>query len=99
MKALTIRSKMLIASVLVLVFGVGAVMGGTGGTEFASAYTTITGWLAGDLGRLLAAGFLVVGLAMGIVRQSIVAAVPAVGAALLINVGPTVLGAIVTATI
>ncbi|MFL6600817.1 MAG: TraA family conjugative transfer protein [Steroidobacteraceae bacterium] len=72
---------------------------GTGGTEFNSAYTTLTGWLQGDLGRLLAAALLVVGLVMGVVRQSIMAAVPAIACGLVATVAPTIIGAVVTAVI
>ncbi|MGH8241005.1 MAG: TraA family conjugative transfer protein [Steroidobacteraceae bacterium] len=72
---------------------------GTGGTEFNSAYTTITDWLQGDLGRLIAASLLVVGLVMGVVRQSIMAAVPAIACGLVATVAPTIIGAVVTAVI
>jgi conjugal transfer pilus assembly protein TraA len=72
---------------------------GTGGTEFTSAYTTLTGWLQGDLGRLIAASLLVVGLVMGVVRQSIMAAVPAIACGLVATVAPTVIGAVVVAVI
>jgi conjugal transfer pilus assembly protein TraA len=89
---------MLVAAVLALALGSTA-MAGTGGAEFNGAYTTLTGWLSGDLGRLIAAGLLIVGLAMGIVRQSIVAAVPAIGAALVVNVAPAIINAVVTANI
>jgi conjugal transfer pilus assembly protein TraA len=72
---------------------------GTGGTEFNTAYTTITSWLQGDLGRLIAAALLVVGLVMGVVRQSIMAAVPAIACGLVATVAPTIIGAVVTAVI
>jgi conjugal transfer pilus assembly protein TraA len=72
---------------------------GTGGTEFTSAYTTLTGWLQGDLGRLIAAALLVVGLVMGVVRQSVMAAVPAIACGLVATVAPTIIGAVVTAVI
>lgn len=77
----------------------GVSMAGTGGTEFNSAYTTITAWLQGDLGRLIAASLLVVGLVMGVVRQSIMAAVPAIACGLVATVAPTIIGAVVTAVI
>lgn len=76
-----------------------ASLAGTGGTEFNSAYTTITDWLQGDLGRLIAASLLVVGLVMGVVRQSIMAAVPAIACGLVATVAPTIIGAVVTAVI
>jgi len=72
---------------------------GTGGAEFNSAYTTLTSWLQGDLGRLIAAALLVVGLVMGVVRQSIMAAVPAIACGLVATVAPTIIGAVVTAVI
>ena len=74
-------------------------LAGTGGTEFNPAYTTITNWLQGDLGRLIAASLLVVGLVMGVVRQSIMAAVPAIACGLVATVAPTIIGAVVTAVI
>ena len=72
---------------------------GTGGTEFSPAYTTITDWLQGDLGRLIAASLLIVGLVMGVVRQSIMAAVPAIACGLVATVAPTIISAVVTAVI
>ena len=77
----------------------GVSFAGTGGTEFNSAYTTLTDWLQGDLGRLIAAALLVVGLVMGVVRQSIMAAVPAIACGLVATVAPTIIGAVVTAVI
>jgi conjugal transfer pilus assembly protein TraA len=74
-------------------------LAGTGGAEFNPAYTTITNWLQGDLGRLIAASLLVVGLVMGVVRQSIMAAVPAIACGLVATVAPTIIGAVVTAVI
>lgn len=74
-------------------------MAGTGGTEFSSAYTLVTGWVQGELGRLLAISLLIVGVGMGIVKQSVMAAVPAIGAGLVVNVAPTIIGLLVTATI
>lgn len=77
----------------------GVSFAGTGGAEFNPAYTTITNWLQGDLGRLIAASLLVVGLVMGVVRQSIMAAVPAIACGLVATVAPTIIGAVVTAVI
>ena len=72
---------------------------GAGGAEFAPAYQTITTWLQGDLGRLIAVALLIVGLVMGVVRQSIMAAVPAIACGLVATVAPTIIGAVVTAVI
>lgn len=98
------RRRMLLGT-LVAVLAIASVvlpdvsMAGTGGAEFNSAYTTITAWLQGDLGRLIAASLLVVGLVMGVVRQSIMAAVPAIACGLVATVAPTIIGAVVTAVI
>lgn len=72
---------------------------GTGGTEFTATYQEIVGWLQGDLGRLIASSLLLVGLVMGVVRQSIMAAVPAIACGLVATVAPTIIGAVVTAVI
>jgi conjugal transfer pilus assembly protein TraA len=74
-------------------------LAGTGGTEFSSAYSLVTGWVQGELGRLLAISLLIVGVGMGIVKQSVMAAVPAIGAGLVVNVAPTIIGLLVTAVI
>jgi conjugal transfer pilus assembly protein TraA len=74
-------------------------LAGNGGTEFASAYTTITTWLQGDLGRLIAVSLLIVGLIAGVIRQSIMAAVPAIACGLVATVAPTIIGAVVTASL
>jgi conjugal transfer pilus assembly protein TraA len=60
---------------------------------------TLSGWLQGSMGKLFAIGALGVGLAMGVVKQSAMAAAPGVGIALAASAGPTVLGAIFTAVI
>jgi conjugal transfer pilus assembly protein TraA len=94
-----VPTALLTALAIIALAGPGLSLAGTGGTEFTVAYTTITGWLQGDLGRLLAASLLIVGLVMGVVRQSIMAAVPAIAAGLVATVGPTIIGAVVTAVI
>ena len=56
-------------------------------------------WATGDLGRLVTVGLLVTGVSMGIVRQSVMAAVPAAGAGLALSLGPGIIEAIFTATL
>ena len=70
---------------------------GTG--DFGDAYERIETWATGDLGRLITVGLLVTGVSMGIVRQSVMAAVPAAGAGLALSLGPGILEAIFTATL
>lgn len=76
-----------------------AVFAGTEGEEFQTTYELLVGWMEGYLGRIIAITLLIVGLAMGAVKQSVIAAVPAIAAALILSVGPTIIGAIVGATI
>ena len=76
------------------------VMAGGGGTgDFGDAYNQLVDWAEGDLGRVITVGLLVVGLAAGIVRQSVMAAVPAAGAGLALSVGPGIIDTIFGATL
>ena len=82
-----------------------AVFAASGGTtaagmgDFGNAYTRVRTWATGDLGRLVTVGLLVTGVSMGIVRQSVMAAVPAAGAGLALSLGPGIIEAIFTATL
>jgi conjugal transfer pilus assembly protein TraA len=76
-----------------------AVLAGAGGTEFDSIYTQLTGWTTGTLGKIISLGMILVGLGMGVVRQSIVAVVVGVGGGLALANAPTVIDNIVGATI
>ena len=75
-------------------------VGGTtpGGSEFDAIWTLIQGWSQGVLGRIIALGALIVGIAFGLVRQSVVAAVIGISMAIVLQYGPDVIEGIVTAT-
>ena len=77
----------------------GAAMAGTGGTEFSTALTTVTDWVQGDLGKLIAVVTLVVGLAVGIIQQTIIAVVVSVAMALALYYGPTILLSMISGTL
>jgi conjugal transfer pilus assembly protein TraA len=68
-------------------------------TTFSGPVNTLTSWLTGTMGRMFAIGALAVGLAIGIVKQSVLAVAVAVGIALAANAGPAVLGAIFSGTL
>jgi conjugal transfer pilus assembly protein TraA len=72
---------------------------GTGGTEFSAIYDTLTGWTSGALGKTIAAGAFLTGIAMGVVKQSIIAVVTGISTALAVNYTPTIIDAVVTALI
>ena len=75
-------------------------MGGNtpGGSEFEEIWTLIQGWSQGVLGRIIALGALIVGIAFGLVRQSVVAAVIGISMAIVLQYGPDVIEGIVTST-
>ncbi len=68
-------------------------------TDFSSVVTLLTNWSQGTLGRVIALSMFVVGIAAGIVRQSVMAAVAGIAGALVMNYGPTVIDSIFGALI
>jgi conjugal transfer pilus assembly protein TraA len=71
---------------------------GSGGQEFQQIALMLTGWAQGGLGIVLAlAGFLV-GIGVGIVRQSAMAVVYGLGVAVILYFAPTAIVGILTAT-
>ena len=78
---------------------VAAAQAGAGGTEFDPFYDTIVDWAQGSLGKALALAMFIVGIGMGVVRGSVMAAVPAVSGALGLFIAPTIIDAIMTATL
>jgi len=71
---------------------------GTGGQQsFGQLEAQIVGWLQGDLGVIIAVVALAVGLAIGIVRQSMIAVVLGIGIAIALYYGPTVIEGILSA--
>lgn len=68
-------------------------------TTFGGIYTTVSGWLAGSLGKLLAGVFVIIGLVAGAARQSLLAFAVGIGAAVGVANINAILGNIVTATL
>lgn len=93
------RLRLIVAALFAVALMPAISLAGTGGAEFNGAYTTVTDWLTGDLGRLIAAALLVVGLVMGVMRQSIMAAVPAIACGLVATLAPGIIDTVVTAVI
>ncbi len=87
------------ALVLLAALAPEAVLAGTGGTEFSSTYTLLTGWMTGILGRIIAITFIIVGLVAGVMRQSIMGFVVGIAAGLGVFVAPNIIDGIVTATL
>ncbi len=72
---------------------------GGGGEEFSEVYDTLTDWVEGILGRIIAVVMVVAGVAIGIARQSIAAFGIGVASALGLVNAPTIVDNIVTATV
>lgn len=72
---------------------------GTGGTAFDPIWSTISEWATGALGKVLAGAMIVVGIAMGVVRQSLIAFASGVAGALGLSQAPTIIDGIITATL
>jgi conjugal transfer pilus assembly protein TraA len=73
-----------------------AAVAGTGGVEFDAMYDMIRGWTEGTLGKLLAVAAFLIGMGMGIVKQSIIAIVLGIGFALALAYAPGIIDAVFT---
>ncbi|MFC6276960.1 TraA family conjugative transfer protein [Psittacicella hinzii] len=76
--------------------GTGSGGGGTSGTKdvFSPLYTTLVAWTDGPLGKFIALLAILIGIAAGILRQSLVAVVIGLGAAIIFANAPTIIDAI-----
>lgn len=68
-------------------------------TTFGTVVTTLDNWMTGSMGKVFAIGSLGVGLAIGVVQQSIMSVVTGVAIALAGSIGPGVLAGIFTAVL
>lgn len=68
-------------------------------TTFSSIYDTLKSWAEGTLGKVVAISMFMVGLAAGIVRQSVMAVVAGLAAALVMAYGPGVIEGMFSAVI
>ena len=60
-------------------------------TDFAAIVTLLENWSTGTLGRTFALGMFIVGIAAGIVKGSVMAAVAGIAGALVMNYGPGII--------
>jgi conjugal transfer pilus assembly protein TraA len=71
---------------------------GTGGNQqFGQLATQLQGWAQGSLGIVIATAALLVGLSIGVVKQSLMAVVTGVGIAIALYYGPTVIVGVLSA--
>lgn len=83
----------LLSFVVLAVFAIGA------DTTFSAASTQVQNWTQGTYGLLVAFGVLATGLAMTIVKHSLMWLVMAVGVALAATLGPGIIASMFTATL
>lgn len=72
----------------------GAASAGTGGTEFDTMYTMVVDWTEGTLGKLLAVTAFLIGMGMGVIKQSILAVVLGIAFALTLAYAPAIIDAV-----
>lgn len=87
-----------IAAVALVGLGTAAVAA-TGDTAFQTILDTVTSWTEGTLGKLLSITMFVVGMAAGVMRQSLMAAVAGLGGAVALAYGPTIITSVFTALV
>lgn len=68
-------------------------------TDFDSVYATLKDWTEGSLGRVLAIAMVLIGITMGVARQSIMAFAVGIAAGLGLYTAPTVIEVVVSATL
>ena len=85
--------------VLALLLAPGIALAGTGGGEFDDIWITISDWVEGTLGRIIAAGIVVVGIVAGIARQSLMAFAIGIGGGMGLYNTPTIIEEIMSAAL
>ena len=84
---------------LILALGATTAFAGTTGAEFQTMYTTLLNWATGYLGKAIALAAFILGAGVGIARSSPIPALAGVVFALFMVYVPTIIEAIMTATI
>ncbi|RJX72685.1 hypothetical protein D3M70_30975 [Pseudomonas sp. LS-2] len=84
---------------LIVTLAASQAMAGTGGDSFDSIWVTLTDWMQGTLGRVVAGSMVLVGIVSGIVRQSIMSFATGVGGGVGLYNTPTIIESIMTATL
>jgi conjugal transfer pilus assembly protein TraA len=92
------RNRKVLMVTALFVFAMAYAYAGNGGTQFAQALTTVQGYAEGSLGAIIAITMLIVGLAIGIARQSVYAAVMGLSAAFVLYYGPSIIIGLDSAT-
>jgi conjugal transfer pilus assembly protein TraA len=81
------------------VLAAGTAVAGSSDTEFEMLYDRLSNWSQGYLGKSISLMFLLVGLGVGVIRNSILGAIVCVAAAMALFIGPMIIDQIVTGVI
>lgn len=76
-----------------------SVFAGTDGAEFEELYNLLLGWAEGFLARSIAIAALIVGALYGLAKQNPILALIGIVFAVILAIGPNVIGGIVSAVI
>jgi conjugal transfer pilus assembly protein TraA len=90
----------LVAAAMALIAGAVttlAVAGSGGNAQFGGLSQQMIGWAQGSLGIIIAIAALLVGLSIGVVKQSMMAVVTGLGIAIALYYGPTVIASMLSA--
>lgn len=92
----TEQKTQIIVMAMIVMMGPLSAIAGAGGGEFTEVYDQLTGWSNGILGKVLGVAALLVGLGVGVIKQSVIAAVVGIAMALTAGFGPGVIDGIIT---
>lgn len=81
------------------IFAAGTTTTGSSANDFVDIYNKFVDWTAGSLGKAIALAMFLLGLGVGVMRQSPLPAVSGVVAAMFVAYGPKILSDIATAVI
>ncbi len=95
-KSKTFMKQMVFAMVAMLAL---PAMASTANTDFDAVFTTLKDWVEGSLGRVLAIAMIIIGITMGVARQSIMAFAIGIAAGLGLYTAPAIIESIVAVTI
>jgi len=71
----------------------------SGGAEFDGVWATLTGWMAGTLGKIAAGTMILVGIIAGIAKQNLFAFAAGIGGGIGLYNAPSIIDSMFTATV
>ncbi len=94
-----IKTLLVFFSLITVAGAVSAASGSSPNITFTLIFDKLNYWATGSLGKVISIAMFIVGLGAGIVKQSVMAVVAGVGAAIVLAYGPVVIDDMFAATI